>query len=450
MELQITSLTFQYFLMPIISSQLLLMVLLYFVVIYRGVLKGRNLFTISLAIFIAFLLCRSAQELTGGSQGLFLLYLRVSLLFSVGLPCLLSALFLQSKIDMHKLLWVAPYILGPLTSVIYVLSHDITHHEIFFSASIKPLFPFEPNRSTHRYTAMFGICSMLILPCLYLLYRQLIEAKSKITLSFLAGALCFGIFFLLSMFFLSFHWIYGIGAALLAGFWGWAVYLDINELKGKTLLLTEELNFLLRSGNKNIRPELRQMLENIELQSQGDIHHYKLKIRDILSLLTSNTIDAGGNKRELLDRNEAKIKAIAQSKDIPSVRELATSEMLELSEVIQNIPTNRSEHLVDKVKIYIREKYHEQFDTSDLAQQVSVSESYMRRKFKKDTKQTINQYLSEYRIEQAKILLATMSVTDTAFSVGFNDANYFSTVFKKITGLSPTHYQQDLTNNKFK
>ncbi|WP_374761402.1 helix-turn-helix domain-containing protein [Pseudoalteromonas sp. MM1] len=62
--------------------------------------------------------------------------------------------------------------------------------------------------------------------------------------------------------------------------------------------------------------------------------------------------------------------------------------------------------------------------------------------FKQLTASTINQYLADVRINQAKLLLLTKTVTETAYAVGFNNSAYFSTVFKKHTQLSPKEYQQ--------
>ncbi|MER2490742.1 helix-turn-helix domain-containing protein [Catenovulum sediminis] len=46
------------------------------------------------------------------------------------------------------------------------------------------------------------------------------------------------------------------------------------------------------------------------------------------------------------------------------------------------------------------------------------------------TRCSINQYLIDVRINKSKDLLITMSVTETAFEVGFNNSAYFSIVFK--------------------
>ena len=62
--------------------------------------------------------------------------------------------------------------------------------------------------------------------------------------------------------------------------------------------------------------------------------------------------------------------------------------------------------------------------------------------FKKETGVSLKQYLSDYRISKAKELLAdpNVHVTDAAQRVGFDNFSYFSTVFKKATGITPNEY----------
>ena len=57
---------------------------------------------------------------------------------------------------------------------------------------------------------------------------------------------------------------------------------------------------------------------------------------------------------------------------------------------------------------------------------------------------TIMFYVQNLRITQAKKLLreGKFSITEIAFQVGFNDSNYFSSCFKKATGISPLEYRK--------
>ncbi len=64
--------------------------------------------------------------------------------------------------------------------------------------------------------------------------------------------------------------------------------------------------------------------------------------------------------------------------------------------------------------------------------------------FKNETGQTLNQYLTEYRLNQARELLndPRNTVSPVSTMVGYNDSNYFSKAFKKYTGISPTVYRE--------
>ena len=54
----------------------------------------------------------------------------------------------------------------------------------------------------------------------------------------------------------------------------------------------------------------------------------------------------------------------------------------------------------------------------------------------------ITEFINQKRIEEAKLYLkrGNISITDIAFMVGFNDLNYFSKVFKKLTSVTPSQY----------
>ncbi|WP_160168536.1 helix-turn-helix transcriptional regulator [Catenovulum agarivorans] len=131
---------------------------------------------------------------------------------------------------------------------------------------------------------------------------------------------------------------------------------------------------------------------------------------------------------------EAKLAEQTSSNDVIKIRQLVNEES----------PT-RAQQIVEQTIQSLTELYQHNIEAKQLADKVNVSESYLMRNFKKHTGKTIKQFLTEYRITQAKKLLPHNSVTDTAFAVGFNNSNYFSTVFKKTTGLSPQQYIEKQT-----
>ena len=96
------------------------------------------------------------------------------------------------------------------------------------------------------------------------------------------------------------------------------------------------------------------------------------------------------------------------------------------------------------VLTYIRNSYKEPITLTELAQVAGMSPKYFCRAFSGFTGKTPIEYLNYYRIECAgeKLTLTSDSITDIAFSCGFNDMSYFSKTFKKYKGVSPSAYRR--------
>lgn len=93
---------------------------------------------------------------------------------------------------------------------------------------------------------------------------------------------------------------------------------------------------------------------------------------------------------------------------------------------------------------YIQYNYAGAIGVEEIARYVGVSRSQLYRAFQTHFGQSPHAYLQKYRIGEACALLreGTLSVTEVAGSVGFNDPLYFSRVFRRIKQCTPTAYQQ--------
>lgn len=106
---------------------------------------------------------------------------------------------------------------------------------------------------------------------------------------------------------------------------------------------------------------------------------------------------------------------------------------------------NRYLGLLDRVKAYIAKNYQRRISTEELAGICFFSIEYFCRFFKRMTGRTPLEYVNEYRIEKAAVLITETDepIGDIAAKVGFEDLNYFSRVFKRIKKLSPSEYRKE-------
>ena len=101
--------------------------------------------------------------------------------------------------------------------------------------------------------------------------------------------------------------------------------------------------------------------------------------------------------------------------------------------------------IVFNIKNYIRSHYGDMdLSIKTLSQHTFLTPNYLCLLFKKETGKTLNQYITEVRIEKAKELLRNRQVKLYAVStsVGFSDANYFAKIFKKLEGINPSEYRE--------
>lgn len=100
----------------------------------------------------------------------------------------------------------------------------------------------------------------------------------------------------------------------------------------------------------------------------------------------------------------------------------------------------------DYIRSYIEAHYMEDISLQDAADQLHYSEAYFCRFFKQNFDKNFIMYLSELRVEKAKELLEdmTINVKDISQKVGFRDSGYFTKVFKRVTGVTPSEYRYGL------
>ena len=101
---------------------------------------------------------------------------------------------------------------------------------------------------------------------------------------------------------------------------------------------------------------------------------------------------------------------------------------------------------IKKAREYIACHYSENINLDDICDYAAISKNYFCHLFKNETGISIWEYLTNFRIEKAKefIIASDMKNYEVSFRIGYENPSYFSKIFKKITGKSPTEFRNQI------
>lgn len=448
MDLEIDRDLVEYVIAPLVSAQLFLIILVYFIIVRKRISAYYKLYITFIVTYIIFLIGRIGWVLNNEILANIILFVRFGLLMGLGIPSLLVAAAKQSGVQNTKSISIVSYTLGVVLSIAYILFFDADTSNLFYLYEWLARININNPMIWAHNTQLAGALIQLVLPFSWLILIGIHNKKEPKHLAFLLGTLLFGVALLMGLCFKPQNFgLFYIGSIPTGIIWFWAVFNDIRDMKGKVALVKDELQMIVRLGIGTKTEDFNNLLRNLEEISYKNSDVYKMRIREILNMLTDTTIEAGGDTQTLIKRNTERANAIETSTDTNEIRTILYNEAIELSEIIKQIPS-QNEIAVRKVIEYLKTHFTEDLSADDISNIAGLSKAHLMREFKQLTGQTLNQLQTSLRIEESKKLLSKKTVTETAYSIGYNNPNYFSTVFKKQTGLSPIAYQESLKNNQ--
>ncbi len=133
-----------------------------------------------------------------------------------------------------------------------------------------------------------------------------------------------------------------------------------------------------------------------------------------------------------------------RSSDILQMANRAADELFGERKTVRIESAEEKNHLVELAREYVEEHYYENLMLADVAQKAGISAGYLSTLFQRQLSKGFVDYLNEVRIEHACTYLRQnyLKTYEVAYKVGFKDEKYFSKVFKKVKGQSPSEYRK--------
>lgn len=176
-----------------------------------------------------------------------------------------------------------------------------------------------------------------------------------------------------------------------------------------------------------------------------NINRFRMILMDLLSgfykFCMNNSIDAS----EMGFGDADLYQELLKMESSEELEKWMKSVSLKLREDVVSQRSSKNKSIVERAKDFVKDNYSNPDLTIDMVcEKLNVSAAYFSTVFRKETGKTFINYLTEYRMDEAiRLLIEEDEKTYIiAEKVGYSDANYFSYVFKKQFGMSPTVYKR--------
>lgn len=198
-----------------------------------------------------------------------------------------------------------------------------------------------------------------------------------------------------------------------------------------------------RTGAKEI---LNDILGDIFFHNSGDLDVLKARVLELVVMLSRAAVEGGAQLDKMLGLNYELVTGILR---LSTFEELCMAIKNTLDTMLDNVYVTRNvknAETLGQVLRYIRENFAQPITLDEVARSVYLSPFYFSHLFMDELGITFMEYLTRVRMEEAKKLLCdkSLSMQAIAESVGYDDASYFSKVFKKNVGVTPNKYRARL------
>lgn len=149
-------------------------------------------------------------------------------------------------------------------------------------------------------------------------------------------------------------------------------------------------------------------------------------------------------------RDSASMACFQSPESSHRMREWYSEQWLNLCDDISAMRTHGADSVSGKAIKYIMEHFSEEISLEEVSQAVNISPFYFSRLFKQETGKNFIEFLNDTRIRKAKEYLADpmFSIKEICHRCGYSDPNYFSRIFRKYEGISPSEWRGKIGTNE--
>lgn len=191
------------------------------------------------------------------------------------------------------------------------------------------------------------------------------------------------------------------------------------------------------------------IFEWLTREFENNLHRVKSKLLELMVLLHRMASDYEIYSSEVPKYCDY-ITDMMEIQDISTLKSWCRAQIEHITRSISSGKKKKVSSLILKAREYIDKNFSNEITLEDVAKEVNISPHYFSRLYKEETGENFIEYLTSVRINKAKELIETggYSIKEICYMTGYGDPNYFSRIFKKVMGVTPSEYKEAMQNRK--
>lgn len=214
---------------------------------------------------------------------------------------------------------------------------------------------------------------------------------------------------------------------------------------------TQKLNYCVMNGDLDGLSDLLNNMQNVPFQGSDDsIGLKELKMIAFGSIFAGETLAQKGraNVAELGRIKQYYLDRIDGSRSTDEIHQLTISALYDYTKYVKDHLSIKTDNpTVDRAINYIKVNVNSKILAEDIAEALHINLHYLFIKFKQETGKTLTQFITEEKIKKAcyYLMFTDKTLLDIAMHLSFSSQSYFQTVFKKLTGQTPSEWRKSNT-----
>ena len=229
---------------------------------------------------------------------------------------------------------------------------------------------------------------------------------------------------------------------------------DIPDSARLTFFLPDESRILLfsciKEGNFKKAGEIIDKIFQTVRDNKVSFDNIRLLCLDLFLQFNKMLKEAGGSWDKVFSRDLFSEAFLLQFNTLDELIAWIKDSVFLICEYIIRLTKTPGKKVIDEIREYIHNYYYTDINLNDLAARYFLNPNYLCQLFKLEAGQNFTDYLTQIRMEKAKTLLRETGLKSYAIAemVGYNNSRYFSDVFQRYAGVTPTEYRQQSNRDK--